>query len=144
MSGEVEQMCFASPFFCGGGKMAVTTFEIYIQALKLMGEESEDGTNYGYTTEYESKAWAILTVLQAELLPTDVLPELIEGDDHYLQIDEHTARMVLPYGLAAHLLMEEDQNRAAFFNARYDELKRKKTARVTPITDVYSVTSGMG
>jgi hypothetical protein len=121
----------------------VASFEVYIQALKLMGEESEDGTDYGYSTEYQKKAWTVLTILQAELLPhADVEP--IVGDDQYLQVDDRTARMLLPYGLAAHLLMEEDQNRAAFFNARYDELKRKKTASVTPITDVYSVTSGMG
>jgi hypothetical protein len=41
--------------------------------------------------------------------------------------------------LAAHLLMNEDQNRAAFFNNRYDELKRKRPALITKIKDVYGI-----
>jgi hypothetical protein len=45
----------------------------------------------------------------------------------------------LPYGLAAHLLINEDQNRAAFFNARYDELKRKRPANIVAIKDVYGI-----
>jgi hypothetical protein len=35
--------------------------------------------------------------------------------------------------------MNEDQNRAAFFNSRYDELKRKRPALITKIKDVYGI-----
>jgi hypothetical protein len=35
------------------------------------------------------------------------------------------------------LLMAEDQSRAAFFNARYDELKRKRPAIASTIKDSY-------
>jgi hypothetical protein len=41
--------------------------------------------------------------------------------------------------LAAQLLLNEDQNRAAYFNNRYDELKRKRPALITKIKDVYGV-----
>jgi hypothetical protein len=54
-------------------------------------------------------------------------------------VDDRTGLTVLPYGLAAQLLMNEDQNRAAFFNNRYDELKRKRPALITKIKDVYGV-----
>jgi hypothetical protein len=37
--------------------------------MNLMDEESEDGTYTGYPDEYKKKAWSILTLLQAELLP---------------------------------------------------------------------------
>lgn len=121
----------------------MTANEVYLLALKLMGEESEDGTDEGYTDEYLYKAFAILTVLQGELLPPDKTPEPITSNTDELQVDDRSGRMILPYGLAAHLLMEEDQNRAAFFNARYDELKRKRKSTVTTITDVYGVLGGL-
>lgn len=117
--------------------------DVYIAALKLMGEDSETGTDSGYTTEYQAKAWAIITILQAELLP-HVVPAPITNSTTTLQVSDWAGRMILPYGLAAHLLMEEDQNRAAFFNARYDELKRKRPVTIQKITDVYGVTYGEG
>jgi hypothetical protein len=39
--------------------------------------------------------------------------------------------------LAAHLLINEDQNRAAFFNNRYDELKIQRPATVVKMKDVW-------
>lgn len=123
--------------------MASYVGEVYVLAMKLMGEESQDGTDAGYTNEYLEKAFGILTVLQGELLPPSTIPLVITDSGEALQVSDRVARLVLPYGLAAHLLMEEDQNRAAFFNARYDELKRKLPAIVTPITDVQNVLSGL-
>jgi hypothetical protein len=58
-----------------------------------------------------------------------------------LQIDDRSSLTILPYGLAAHLLINEDQNRAAFFNARYDELKRKRPANIVRIKDVYGIST---
>jgi hypothetical protein len=122
----------------------ISAQEIFITAMNLMDEDSEDGTFQGYSDEYKKKAWSILTLLLAELVTASGTTEVIADETTLVSVDDRIARTVLPYGLAAHLLINEDQNRAAFFNARYDELKRKKTAIVTPITDVYSVTSGMG
>lgn len=117
--------------------------DVYVLAMKLMGEDSEDGTDDGYTVEYQQKAWGILTILQSELLPpTTELTPVTSGESE-LQTVDRVSRMILPYGLAAHLLMDEDQNKSVFFNARYDELKRKNKALLTPIKDVYNVVSSM-
>jgi len=121
----------------------MTVQEVYLLALKLMGEESEDGTDQGYTEEYLAKAIGILNVLHTELLPSNVESVVLTHKEDALQVTNRIAKLVLPYGLASHLLMDEDQNRAAFFNARYDELKRKQPATITTITDVYSINSGL-
>jgi hypothetical protein len=119
--------------------MAVTAQDVFIVAMDLIGEESQDGTYNGYPDEYKKKAWSFLTILQAELLPPSVKPLAITNALNVIQIDDRTAITTLPYGLSAHLLMEEDQNRAAFFNARYDELKRKRPASIIRIKDVYGI-----
>jgi hypothetical protein len=114
--------------------------DIFIMAMNLMDEESENGTYSGYPDEYKKKAWSILTLLQAELTRASDSPTSIINENSVVQLDDRTSVTVLPYGLAAHLLMTEDQTRAAFFNARYDELKRKRPAVISKIVDVYAVT----
>jgi hypothetical protein len=116
--------------------------DVFVMAMNLMDEESEDGTYEGYPSEYKKKAWHILSLLQAELLPTSVAPLSITNENNVLQIDNRSAVTILPYGLAAHLLINEDQGKAAFFNARYDELKRKRPATISKIKDVYGVVPG--
>lgn len=118
--------------------MAVIAQDVFIQAMVLMDEETEDGTYDGYPDEYKKKAWPILTLLQAELTPASSVPTVISEKSQLFSLDDRTCLTVLPYGLAAQFLINEDQNRAAFFNARYDELKRKRPAVITPIKDVYS------
>jgi hypothetical protein len=117
----------------------ITAQDTFVTAMSLMDEESEDGTYEGYPDEYKKKSWSILTLLQSELLPASASPSVITDNTSVFQVDDRTGLTVLPYGLAAHLLMNEDQNRAAFFNNRYDELKRKKKAVITKIKDVYGV-----
>jgi hypothetical protein len=117
----------------------ITAQDVFITAMSLMDEESEDGAYTGYPDEYKKKAWPILTLLQAELLPASASPSVITDNTSIFQVDDRTGLMVLPYGLAAHLLLNEDQNRAAYFNNRYDELKRKKKAVITKIVDVYGI-----
>jgi hypothetical protein len=115
--------------------------DVFTIAMNLMDEETQDGTFTGYPAEYKKKAWPILSLLQAELLPSTILPIAITDENSVLQIDDRSAVTTLPYGLAAHLLINEDQNRAAFFNSRYDELKRKRPARIIKITDVYGIST---
>jgi len=119
--------------------MTVLAQDVFTIAMNLMDEESETGAFDGYPVEHKNKAWRILTMLQAELLPASATPLAITSETSTCQVDDRTALTVLTYGLAAHLLMNEDQNRAAFFNARYDELKRKRPAIITKIKDVYAV-----
>jgi hypothetical protein len=119
--------------------MATTAQYVFLTAMSLMDEESEDGSFFGYPDEYKSKAWPILTLLQAECLPASATPSLISDETGVFQLDDRSCLTILPYGLAAHLLMTSDETRAAFFNARYDELKRKRPAKAVKITDVYGV-----
>jgi hypothetical protein len=122
-----------------GVDMTVIAQDVFTMAMNLMDEESEDGTYAGYPEEYKNKAWSILSLLQAELLPVTVAPLAVTNELSVMQIDDRTSVTVLPYGLAAHLLMTEDHTRAAFFNARYDKLKRKQPATITTIKDVYGI-----
>lgn len=41
-----------------------------------------------------------------------------------IDLDDFVARTILPYGLAAHLLLQEDVQAASFFQQRYEELLR--------------------
>jgi hypothetical protein len=121
--------------------MAVTAKQVYDIALVHIDEVLETGDiapdpkNY-----YEAKALKILTTLQAELLPLSATPTQLTSLTSNLSVSDKVALTVLPYGLAAHLLIVDDPNTAAFYNARYDELKRKIPAGAAkPITDVYGV-----
>jgi hypothetical protein len=116
----------------------ITAQAVFITAMNLMDEDSEDGTFSGYSDDYKKKAWPILTLLQAELVPASLDPSVITSETSVFQLDDRTCLTVLPYGLAAHLLLNEDMNRASYFNNRYDELKRKKKAVITKIKDVYA------
>jgi hypothetical protein len=133
-------MSFALPFFCIERSVWMNAQDIFVMAMNLMDEESEDGTYSGYPDEYKKKAWSILNLLQAELTRASETLSPITSENSVIQIDDRTAVTVLPYGLSAHLLISEDQSRAAFFNARYDELKRKRPAVISKITDVYAAT----
>lgn len=58
-----------------------------------------------------------------------------------LQIDDDTATKILPYGLAAQLMIHDDKSKASFFQQRYEELTRMATKKQpvgeTQLTDVY-------
>jgi hypothetical protein len=119
--------------------MAVTGKQVYDAALVLMDEVTETGN---VVTEqpayYQVKALHILTTLQTELLPLSITPVPITDLSQNLLVSDRTALLVLPYGLAAHLLLADDMNLASFLNARFDELKRKMaTGGIQPIKDVY-------
>ena len=117
----------------------ITAQDVFISAMNLMDEDTEDGTYTGYPEEYKKKAWTTLTLLQAELTPASTTPSAITSEASVFSLDDRSCLTILPYGLAAQLLLNEDQNRAAYFNNRYDELKRKKKAVITPIKDVYGI-----
>jgi hypothetical protein len=54
-------------------------------------------------------------------------------------LDDYLAQTVLPYGLAATLLLDENPNVASFFQQRYEELKTasKIPNEFAPIENVY-------
>ena len=118
----------------------VTAQQVFTMAMDLMDVITQDGTFNGYPSDYKRKAWSILTVLQSDLTPATTVPTPIVDETSAFSLDDRSALMILPYGLAAHLLLTEDMNRASFFNNRYDELKRKRPAQIVPINDVLGIT----
>ena len=129
---------------------AQTVFEL---TVVLIDEVSESGaTDTPDTREYKDKAIAILNILRGELYPySDTYQEAapgkrsiaakIENFTDGIDLDDYICQSVLPYGLAAHLLLEENPGSAGFFQQKYDELKAG-LARGLPqvsedIADVY-------
>jgi hypothetical protein len=119
--------------------MSVIAQDVFTISMNLMDEVTQDGTFAGYPDDYKKKAWSILTLLQMDLTPAIFTPVAITSETSPIQIDDRSAMTILPYGLAAHLLLTEDMNRASFFNNRYDELKRKRPAMIIQIKDVLGV-----
>lgn len=46
-----------------------------------------------------------------------------------MQVDDVTARTIVPYGLASHLLLQENPAIASYFNGRFEEMKREASKR---------------
>lgn len=96
--------------------------------MRLMDEKQETGSGNPDLTEYRQRTLGILNVLRHELYPYSSTfeqgrscPELGQFDQA-LDLDDDLAQAVLPYGLAAHLLLGEDNTAASFFQQRYTEL----------------------
>jgi hypothetical protein len=124
--------------------MAVTGEQVYNHALVLMDEVTDTGEVLADNpTYYKAKTKSILTMLQAELMPQSETPSVITDLTQELAIDDRIALLTLPYGLAAQLLLQDDVSSAAFFNARYEELKKKYRSEYEEITDVYDVSGGV-
>ena len=127
--------------------------------MALMDEvnESTGETDTPDTKEYKNRTLFILNVLRGELYPySDTFEQgetgkrpiamIIEGFDDFVALDDYICQSVMPYGLAAHLLVDENPSSAAFFNQRYEELKAL-LARGLPqgsedIEDVYTHANG--
>ena len=115
--------------------MAVTGQQVFNIAVALMDEILNSAS-------FEPYAPSILTTLQAELLAKTVTPTVITDLSEPLALSDSLCLQALPYGLAAHLMIIDnpnEQGKASFFNARYDELKSKRGAAITSITDQYDV-----
>lgn len=69
------------------------------------------------------------------------IPAAVTALTDNMQVDDVTARVIIPYGLAAHLLADEKPALANFFQQRYEELRlmatRKTPAREEDIYDYY-------
>lgn len=123
-----------------GERMPVTGQQVYERALTLMDEVLETGTIATETPEYyKTKAINILNILQVELLPLSAVITPITDLSQNMQVTDKIAYLILPYGLAAHLLINDDLTISSWLNARYDELKRKIPTSSIPIVDVYGV-----
>lgn len=132
-----------------------TPQQVFELAMALMDElnESTGQADTGDTREYKNRTLSILNILRGELYPysdtyaRDVeqgrrpISTYIRSFEIPIQLDDYICQSVMPYGLAAHLLMQEDPTGANFFQQRYEELKallaRGLPSESEDIVDVY-------
>ncbi len=115
--------------------MATTAQWVFDKAIYLMDEQNESSgkTLTADTQEYHHRTLGILNVLRHELYPISttfswgedgerpVCPEITSFEDE-IGLDDAVAQGVMPYGLAAHLLLGENDAVANYFSQRYAEL----------------------
>lgn len=133
-----------------------TAQRVFDLAMGLMDEvnESSGATDTSDTREYKVRTLLILNTLRGELYPYSdtyqlgdpgVRPILIPilAFDDVIGMDDYICQSVMPYGLAAHLLLDENPTAASFFQQRYEELFRRLSQGLPQgsesIVDVYGV-----
>lgn len=108
---------------------------VFDKAMNLMDEvnESTGQTDTADTKEYKNRTLAILNILRVECFSASdtyripvagkrpVCREITDFDTP-IGLDDGICQGVLPYGLAAHLLLDENPDMASYFNQRYQEL----------------------
>lgn len=135
-----------------------TAQRVFDIAMGLMDEvnETSGGTDDADTREYKVRTLLILNALRGELFPYSDTYEatepgkrpilaVIQSFDQVIGMDDYICQSVLPYGLAAQLLLDENPDSASFFQQRYEEL-RMNLAKGLPqasdsISDVYGILS---
>lgn len=129
---------------------ALNIFEL---AMNIIDEVDEDG-NYDTddTAEYKNRTLGILNVLRGEVYPYSDTYEVREAGirpivgkiskfDTPIDLDDFICQTVLPYGLAAHLLLDENPSVANFCNSKYQENLYAAKSRPTQSEDIYDVYS---
>lgn len=132
---------------------AQRVFDITMGLIDEVNENSGE-TDTADTREYKVRTLLILNALRGELYPYsdtyDVetagerpIVSVIQDFDTPIDLDDYICQSVMPYGLAAHLLLDENPASASFFQQRYEELRNNlskgllKTAEA--ITDCYGI-----
>ncbi len=148
--------------------MATNAQDVFEKAMSLMDELSDSGVaDTADTKEYKDRTLAILNILGGELYPYSDNYEVGEvgkrpiftpitsftgdpddpEDDGAIALDDYCCRTVMPYGLVAHLLIDENPSVAAFCQQRYEELKARLAEGLPreseDIFDVYGFCGGI-
>jgi len=117
--------------------MATTAQTVFDYAMGLMDEVNSAGeTDTAATASYKVKTLFILNILRGELyqysdgylsVTSGIRPisTVITALTDSVGVDDFLAQTIMPYGLAAHLLLDENPTAAGFFQQRYDELLAK-------------------
>lgn len=136
--------------------MATNAQMVFDLTMGLMDEV--DSTGGSDTAEYKDRTLFILNVLRGELYKysdtyvDDVagyraIVRTIDNFEDTIDLDDYICQTVMPYGLAAHLLLDENPQAADFFNQRYQELlmklERGLPAESADIVDVYGPCGGI-
>lgn len=128
--------------------------QVFEWAMHLMDEtrQSTGAVDVPETRGYKNRVVPLLNMLQQECLPySDSWAEeepgrrpvcpLLTDLEQALALDDGLCRLALPYGLCAHLLLGEDDQRAGYFQQRYEEklsqLRREVPARAQDIEMPY-------
>lgn len=134
--------------------MSTTALDVFGLSIHLMGEadETTGATDTPDNLEYKNRTLSLLNILCQECYPlSDTYAVATAGTRPALDfltdfttaigLDDGICRSVLPYGLAAHLLLSEGRtSEASFFQQRYDEAKANVRAiprEFEAIEDVY-------
>ena len=131
---------------------------VFEAAMTLIDELNDAGAaDHSDTTEYKNKTLYILNILRNELYPySDNYKQrndkkrpsiyLIENFEDVIELDDYICQTVMPYGLAAHLMLDENPTVAAFCQQRYEELKAGLQSGIPcmsqDIVDVYAGDGG--
>lgn len=115
--------------------MATTAQQVFDIAMSLMDEVNENSgaTDTADTKEYKQRTLLILTALRGELFPYSDTYRLsadgkrpvaapITSFTDAIDLDDFLCQSIMPYGLAAQLLLNEDAASASFHQQRYEEL----------------------
>ena len=134
--------------------MATNAQWVFEKAMHLMDEvnESTGETDTADTREYKNRTIPILNILRIECFPASdtyavtepgkrpICPEIPDFDTP-IGLDDGICQGVLPYGLAARLLLGEDDTKAAFFQQCYEELRAQLASSIptagSDIEDMY-------
>jgi hypothetical protein len=113
-----------------------TAQRVFDIAMGLMDEvnESNGATDTSDTKEYKVRTLLILNALRGELFPySDTFQAeepgkrpilaVIQTFEDVIGMDDFVCQSVMPYGLAAHLLLDENPSAASFFMQRYEEMR---------------------
>lgn len=119
---------------------------VFDRAIHLMDEQNETNgkTRTQDTKEYEYRTLSILNVLRNELYPYSdtyeirsdgkrAVPQELKSLEQPIDLDDAICHSVMPYGLAAHLLLGENDSMASFFNQRYMEMLNQLKSRATAV-----------
>ena len=132
--------------------MATTVQDVFDKMLTII-----DAVDDQDVSDYENRTIGIINVLAGELYiysdnwkvsepgKRPIVTPVAEFTDE-IGLDDYICRTVMPYGLAAHLMLQEDTTTAAYAQQRYDELKRLLAqglpAESEDVVDVYAGNDG--
>ena len=131
-----------------------TVNDVFFITMSLIDELSErtGAVDPAETRDYKQRTPGIITLLCGELYrysdtrgqskpgKRPICPPVTDFEDE-LALDDFLCRSVLPYGLAARLIIDENPATAAFYEREYTEMLLKYglrvPAKIVPIPNVY-------
>lgn len=133
----------------------MTCQEIYDITMALMDEMLDSGAvDYASTKDYTARTPGILTILQTQVvmyfksrgIDIDTLDRLESMTDE-VDLEDDICMGVLPYGLAARLLGQEDTQMSSYFSQLYNQgladaaesSEDKKKGKQVPGNNIYGL-----